>query len=127
VTIVVDASAIAAAIFREPEAPAILARIAGRSLAAPNLLGYEIANVCAMKIRRNPVDAAKLLTQLGEFAELDIALISVSPDAAGALAAETGMTAYGASYLWLARALDAELVTLDRRLAAAARPPRTPA
>jgi predicted nucleic acid-binding protein len=33
------------------------------------------------------------------------------------LAAGTGLTAYDASYLWLARTLDAELVTLDRQLA----------
>ena len=36
------------------------------------------------------------------------------------LATATGLTAYDASYLWLARHLQAELVTLDRRLAAAA-------
>jgi len=36
------------------------------------------------------------------------------------LAGDTGLTAYDASYLWLARELHAELVTLDRRLAAAA-------
>jgi predicted nucleic acid-binding protein len=35
------------------------------------------------------------------------------------LAEATGLTAYDASYLWLARALGAELVTLDRKLAAA--------
>jgi hypothetical protein len=29
------------------------------------------------------------------------------------LAAESGLTAYDASYLWLARTRDAELVTLD--------------
>jgi predicted nucleic acid-binding protein len=47
---------------------------------------------------------------------------SVDVDYLGALAlAEaTGLKAYDASYLWLARELAAELVTLDRRLAAAA-------
>ncbi|HZT90151.1 MAG TPA: type II toxin-antitoxin system VapC family toxin [Stellaceae bacterium] len=35
------------------------------------------------------------------------------------LAEAAGLTAYDASYLWLARALGAELVTLDRKLAAA--------
>jgi predicted nucleic acid-binding protein len=34
-----------------------------------------------------------------------------------ALAAETGLSAYDASYLWLARSRDAELVTLDKALA----------
>jgi predicted nucleic acid-binding protein len=36
-----------------------------------------------------------------------------------ALAEATGLTAYDASYLWLARSLGGELVTLDRKLAAA--------
>ena len=36
------------------------------------------------------------------------------------LAERIGLTAYDASYLWLARRTGAELVTLDRRLAAAA-------
>lgn len=38
-----------------------------------------------------------------------------------ALAEATGLTAYDASYLWIARGLGAELVTLDRKLAAAMR------
>jgi len=36
------------------------------------------------------------------------------------LAARTGLTAYDASYLWLARQLGADLVTLDRQLERAA-------
>jgi predicted nucleic acid-binding protein len=36
------------------------------------------------------------------------------------LAVEMDLTAYDATYLWLARHLQAELVTLDRALAAAA-------
>ena len=36
-----------------------------------------------------------------------------------ALALETGLTAYDASYLWLARRLGLELVTLDKALQAA--------
>ena len=36
------------------------------------------------------------------------------------LALQTGLTPYDASYLWLARDLAIELITLDRRLAAAA-------
>ena len=36
------------------------------------------------------------------------------------LADEHGITVYDAAYLWLARELNAELVTLDRKLEAAA-------
>jgi predicted nucleic acid-binding protein len=35
------------------------------------------------------------------------------------LAEQTGLTSYDASYLWLARRLNAELVTLDKQLAKA--------
>ena len=38
------------------------------------------------------------------------------------LANATGLTAYDASCLWLAASLGADLVTLDRRLAAAVEP-----
>jgi predicted nucleic acid-binding protein len=35
------------------------------------------------------------------------------------MAKATGLSAYDASYLWLAGTLDADLVTLDKKLAAA--------
>lgn len=124
-TLVVDASAIAAIVFAEPESPQVLARLAGEDLIAPQLLGYELANICATKMRRSPAEVARLLAQLATFSRLDIELVPVDHDAAAALAAVTGLTAYDASYLWLARTFNAELVTLDRRLAPA-QPPRTP-
>jgi len=49
-------------------------------------------------------------------AGLGIAMVDVDHRDALALAERTGLTAYDASYLWLARTLGAELVTLDRRL-----------
>jgi len=45
--------------------------------------------------------------------------MAVDHDGVLALAASTGLTAYDASYLWLARRLSADLVTLDRQLAQA--------
>jgi predicted nucleic acid-binding protein len=62
-------------------------------------------------------------------AALDAALhlrVTRKPVATGAafrLARATGLTAYDASYLWIAAAYDAELVTLDRKLARAAERP----
>lgn len=46
--------------------------------------------------------------------------MAVDHDGALEAAAATGLTAYDASYLWLARQLGVELVTLDRQLAKAA-------
>jgi predicted nucleic acid-binding protein len=49
--------------------------------------------------------------------------MAVDHDQTAGLALETGLTAYDASYLWLARRLGAELVTLDKALDAAAKAP----
>lgn len=49
---VVDASALAAIVFAEPEAEMIAARLDGARLAAPTLLAFELTNVCLTKIRR---------------------------------------------------------------------------
>jgi len=58
---VVDASALAALLFGEPEAEAVADRLEGSSLFAPTLLGYEIASVCLKKLRRDPIRRDVLL------------------------------------------------------------------
>lgn len=118
---VVDASALSALLFNEPEAPAVTRRLGDATLLAPGLLPYEIANVCAMKIRRDRKRRDLLLEAFALFESLDIEIVDVDHCAAVVLADETGLTAYDASYLWLARKLGADLVTLDRELAAASR------
>ncbi|MBN8908166.1 MAG: type II toxin-antitoxin system VapC family toxin [Rhodospirillales bacterium] len=51
--------------------------------------------------------------------ELKIDTVAVDHLAVLDLAVATRLTVYDASYLWLSRTLDGELVTLDRKLAAA--------
>jgi predicted nucleic acid-binding protein len=58
-----------------------------------------------------------MLIALGRVRSLRIDRVPAPMEAVLTLAAETGLTAYDASYLWLAMARDAELVTLDNRLA----------
>ena len=117
VTVVVDASAVAAVLFDEPEAEPVIASIADL-LTAPNLLLYELANICAAKIARRPADAHAVLARYALFAQLDIEL--VEPDWAGlpTLALDWTVSAYDAAYLQLALARGAPLVTLDAHLAA---------
>lgn len=117
---VVDASALAALLFGEPEGDAVAARLGDARLVAPALLGFELGNVCLIKQRRHP-DRKPALTMAFELHHrLGVEEMSVDHAAALALAAQTGLTAYDASYLWLARQLEAELVTLDRQLERAA-------
>lgn len=116
---VVDASALAALIFAEPEADAIVARLEGARLAAPSLLDYELANVCLVKLRRAPDQAKALRAAYGMAHRLRVETVAIDPFGVLELAEATGLTAYDASYLWVARSIGAELVTLDRKLAAA--------
>ena len=116
---VVDASALAALLFGEPEAEAITMRLEGARLAAPALLGFELANVCLTKMRRQPSQREALRAAFRLANRLAVETVAVDHGAALDLAEATGLTAYDASYLWLARVLDGELITLNRKLAAA--------
>jgi predicted nucleic acid-binding protein len=121
IPVVVDASALAALVFQEPESDRVSARLNGMTVAAPVLLKTELASVARKKARRHPTDAARI------FAALDLALDDrsglvwhdVNAVDVAILAHATGLTVYDASYVWLAGLLGADLVTLDARLAAA--------
>lgn len=113
---VVDASAVGALLFGEPEAEVIITQLAGATLTAPALFPFEVANIALKKIRRHPEQRPSLLAGFALLPRLPIDIVGVDQDSALRLAEETGLTAYDASYLWLARTLGAELVTLDKRL-----------
>jgi predicted nucleic acid-binding protein len=117
---VIDASALAALIFVEAEADQIDARISGVELVAPALLGFEMANTCRTKLRRNPDERDALLAQFFSYFAMSLDIREVDLRAVLLLTERFSLTAYDASYLWLALELDAELVTLDRQLALAA-------
>ena len=117
---VVDASAVAAVLFGEPASDAIAARLVGAPLVAPTILGFELSNVCLKKCRQHPEQRAELIAAHRLGGRLLIEELDVDQDDTLALALETGLSTYDASYLWLARNLAAELVTLDRALARAA-------
>lgn len=121
--VVVDASALAAVAFQEPEAQAMRDRLEGHSLVAPQLLAYELANVAVTKLRRHPREAATIQAGLAAIlaADFEIYWSDVNHVDVVTVAQQTGLTAYDAAYLWLARHLDAELVTLDGDLARAER------
>jgi predicted nucleic acid-binding protein len=118
---VVDASALAAVLLVEPQAGRTERRLAGHDLAAPALIDYEVGNVCWKRARDDPGKADFYAQAMRELTTLDLARYSVDPMAVWQLAGEKRLTFYDASYLWLAQALDAELVTLDKALNARSR------
>jgi predicted nucleic acid-binding protein len=113
---VVDASAIGALLFGEPEGPSIASRLSGSRLAAPELLFFEAASVCLKKLKLYPDRRQSILKAFEMLRRLTIASVEVDHAEVVLLAERNGLTAYDASYLWLARRLEAELVTLDQRL-----------
>ena len=115
---VVDASAVAAVLFDEPEAAAIVAGVRSK-LIAPSLLRYEVASVCATKLRRDSSRSVETLARYALLDEMAIELLEPDWTSLPRLADEWKLSAYDAAYLHIALAHSAPLITLDARLAGA--------
>jgi predicted nucleic acid-binding protein len=116
---VVDASALAALLFGEPDGAAVADRLGGAHLLAPALLPFEVANTCIKKMRRHPDQRDALIAAFRKLDRMEIGMVEIDQEEAIVLAERSGLTAYDASYLWLARETRSELVTLDGSLKAA--------
>lgn len=119
--LVVDASVLAAALFGEEENDLAMSWMRGHALAAPQLVDYEIANIALNKLRRKQIGADSAAQSLTLFAELELARLPASADGVFAIATQYDLSAYDASYLWLAVQLRSPLATFDKRLGTAAR------
>jgi predicted nucleic acid-binding protein len=113
---VVDTSALAALAFGEPEAESVARKMTGFALMSPNLLWYELASVCLKKIKSYPEKKSDILIAFQLAANLQIELVEVDYNAVVALAQETNLTSYDATYLWLSRECSGLLITLDQQL-----------
>jgi predicted nucleic acid-binding protein len=113
---VIDASAMAALVFGEPEAEEIAERIRGAGLHAPVLIDFEVASVCLKKLRQYSKQRAALLAGHALAKQMAVRKHSVDTQEIVLMAEKTKLTAYDTAYLWLAGSLGVELVTLDKRL-----------
>jgi len=113
---VVDASALGALLFGEPQAEEIAERLGNAQLIAPAILWFEVASVCLKKIKAQPRSEGKILSALMYFPSLAIQQAEIDHVEVIELAHKKKLTTYDASYLWLAGKLQAELVTLDKKL-----------
>ena len=117
--VVVDCSVVAALLWGEPAAGEARALMSARSLHAPGLLPYELANVARNKARAGvPQGVAR--EGLAAFGDRRITLHEPELELVFDTAERHGLSAYDAAYLTLAAALQAPLVTFDRKLADAA-------
>jgi len=117
--IVVDASALLEALLRTPAAAAVERRLfePGQRLHAPHLLDVEVAQV----VRRYAANGA-IEPERGRTALVDLADFPIRRYPHGFLLSRVwqlryNLTAYDAVHVALAEALDAPLLTRDRRLA----------
>ena len=117
---VVDASVVGAIAFNEPQKPDAESLVADHDVYAPFLLAFEITNVARTKAVRNPSERLAIFNGLDTALGSDIHWTGVDFRKTLALAIETGLTAYDASYLYLAQTLGMPLATFDRKLSSAA-------
>lgn len=117
--IVVDASAFAAVLFKEPEGDGLADQWSNATVVAPILLSYELASVALTKARRWPdqVDACIEAYEIFLRSKIDFAEIDFLD--ALALAQRRNLSIYDASYAWLALSRGLDLASLDRKLIAA--------
>jgi predicted nucleic acid-binding protein len=96
---VVDASALAAVAFLEPDGRAIKDRLDRCQLAAPYLLAYELTNTALVKLRRHPDQAAVIRAGLAGVLAEDFAIYwsDVDHQAVLELAGRERLTAYDAA------------------------------
>ena len=119
---VVDASAVAAMLFGEPDGPWVHTLLSGPPLIVPGIFHFELGNTCRMKCRRYRKDAEALLANWLEWnSEPPVTVMATDLVATMHLARDHNLTFYDASYLWLAQDRTAELVSLDNALVRAAR------
>ena len=120
--IVVDASALLEALLRTPAAKAVEDRLfaARQTLHAPHLLDVEVAQVIRRYAANGDIDGERGRIALADLADLPLLRYPHDFLLPRIWDLRNNLTAYDAVYVALAEALDARLLTRDRRLAAAA-------
>ena len=121
--IVVDASSVLELLLRTSRAGAIEAQLLtpGETLHAPHLLDVEVLQVLRRFTLNRELSAARAELALGDFAGLRIQRYAHELFLARAWELRSNFSAYDAMYVALSEALQARLLTHDKRLAQAAR------
>jgi predicted nucleic acid-binding protein len=120
--IVVDASAVVESLLGMPSAPAVEAVMfaSHQTLHAPHLVDVEVAQVVRRMVAHGGVDRERGLAALEQLIDLRVHRYPHYALLPRIWELRNNLTAYDAAYVALAEALNAPLLTRDRRLAAAA-------
>ena len=120
-SVVIDTSALLAVLLEEPERPALIAATTGAVLFAPSSLPWEVGNALVGATRRHRLALAEAQRAWVGYEAIPLRLVDVDIGRAIATATDLGMYAYDAYFLELARYRGLPLLTLDKKLAAAAK------
>lgn len=116
--IVVDASVVASALGDDgPDGDRMRARLAGERLLAPEVVDLEVVSVWRRAARAGGLDARRAQQALVDLAALPLVRAPHVPLLRRIWELRENLTPYDAAYVALAKALDAPLLTGDRRLA----------
>jgi predicted nucleic acid-binding protein len=119
--IVVDASAMLEALLQTPAAPAVAERLfeEGDPLHAPHLIDLEVTQVLRRHAAIGLIEPVRCRAALDALRDFPLRRYSHDLLLERVWELRHILTAYDAAYVALAEALDATLLTRDRRLAAA--------
>jgi predicted nucleic acid-binding protein len=120
--IVVDASAVLEVLLRTPAASAVERRLFGakEELHAPHLIDIEVAHVLRRYAKAGEMSAERGREALEDLADLSLRRYPHDVLLPRVWELRANLSAYDGAYVALAEALDAPLLTRDRRLANAA-------
>jgi predicted nucleic acid-binding protein len=114
--LVVDASAFVAVMLNEPEGASLSEGLSRARLVVPGLVYFEVANVLTVKLRKRPENKHPYLAAYAQFSRVSVEIGEIDFVSTISLAQRQNLSAYDASYAWLALSRGIELVTLDKRL-----------
>jgi predicted nucleic acid-binding protein len=118
---VADASAVLAVILNEAARDSIIRRTAGCSIAAPEVLPYEVGNALVAVRKKGRLSDQEVLRAFESAQRITVALLPVAILPAVKLAMRFGIYAYDAYYLQCCLERRLPLLSLDARLCDAAR------
>ena len=118
--IVLDSSAVIDVVLRTPAAAAVERRVHDirETLHAPHLIDVEVAHVVRRYAATGEIDGDRGRAALEDLADFPVLRYPHLPLLLRIWELRRNLSAYDAAYVALAEALDAPLVTRDRRLAA---------
>lgn len=115
--IVVDASALAAALVRTPEGATRRVLAADAQLYAPHLIDIELTSVLRKLVALGKLTDLRAEQALQDFQALELERCPHAPLLGRVWQLRANLTPYDAAYVALAELLNAPLLTRDRRLA----------